>query len=357
MATNKSLMSSRFRIAKKFLKSELNCRTSILRHMYGIKKVTSHGIPDYMATSDWYDFTPRSIDTFACQARTWNNGDGGQCMRSQVKGCKLCTSHKLQKASSTGLVHGLVTGKIPSRKMAEFKRVRIFRSRMQHSARAFVAVRQREDRELHVPTKVTVEYVAHILLKATFPICVTRKNLRPHGELHIRAFCLGLLNSYNRSKLVLSSHSKIVPNLSKLLSMLGQKSIPDRRFQFTSIQVNKNFNSRMHVDKNNMGPSFGIAFGDYEGGFLWVYNPNGDVPMVVPAGGVIGAPTLQEGTILMGDLHDLKHKWVKFNGCLPHCVLPFTGTRVSLIFFKHKHAKAVDKATRNQLMKLGFPRP
>ena len=357
MVANKCLMSSRFRIAKKLLKTKLGCRTSILRQMYGSKNVPLRGIPDYMSTSEWYDFTPKTIDKFLCQARTWNNGDGGQCTRSQAIGCKLCIFHKLQRASSTGLVHGLVTGRIPSRKLAEFKRVRIFRSRMQPSARAFVAVRKMEDRELHVPTKVTLDYVANILLKATFPTCATRKSVRPLGELQIQAFCLGLVNSYNTSKLVLSCHSKIVPNLSELLSKLGQKSIPDKRFQFTSIQANKNFNSRMHVDNNNMGPSFGIAFGDYEGGMLWVYNPKGDVPMIVPAGGVIGAPTLKEGTPIMGDVHDLKYKWVKFNGCLPHCVLPFTGTRLSLIFFKHKHANTADKATRYQLTKLGFSFP
>ena len=213
MVGNKYLMPSRISIAKKLLKMKRGCRTSFLRQMYGTKKVTSHGIPDYMATSDWYDFTPKTIDRFVCQARTWNDGNGGQCTRSQAIGCKLCTSHKLQKASSTGLVHGWVTGKIPSHKMAEFKRVRIFRSRMHLSAQSFVALRRREDRELHVPTNVNVDYLANILFGCTFPACVTRKNVRPRGELQIHAFCLGLIKSYNTSKLVLSSHNKVVPLL------------------------------------------------------------------------------------------------------------------------------------------------
>ena len=62
MVRNKCLMSSRFRIAKKLLKIKLGCRPSILCQMYGSKKAISLGIPDYMSTSDWYDFTPKTIE-------------------------------------------------------------------------------------------------------------------------------------------------------------------------------------------------------------------------------------------------------------------------------------------------------
>ena len=37
-------------------------------------------------------------------------------------------------------------------------------------------------------------------------------------------------------------------------------------FCFTSVQVNKNYASALHVDKNNCGPSLIVGLGDYSGG-------------------------------------------------------------------------------------------
>ena len=50
---------------------------------------------------------------------------------------------------------------------------------------------------------------------------------------------------------------------------------------FTSshvVQVNKNYASALHVDKNNRGPSLIVALGDFEGGELWTYDQG---PLVV----------------------------------------------------------------------------
>jgi hypothetical protein len=35
--------------------------------------------------------------------------------------------------------------------------------------------------------------------------------------------------------------------------------------------VNKNYMSAMHVDKGNVGPSYIVGVGDFEGGKLWVH--------------------------------------------------------------------------------------
>ena len=45
---------------------------------------------------------------------------------------------------------------------------------------------------------------------------------------------------------------------------------------FTSIQVNQNMSCNEHLDKGNIGLSYIVGFGDYEGGSLWVedYNHN-----------------------------------------------------------------------------------
>ena len=50
-------------------------------------------------------------------------------------------------------------------------------------------------------------------------------------------------------------------------SQLGHK-IP-----FTSVNVNKNYASKVHRDKNNLGPSVGLAVGSFTGGHLR-YWPN-----------------------------------------------------------------------------------
>jgi hypothetical protein len=86
-------------------------------------------------------------------------------------------------------------------------------------------------------------------------------------------------------------------------------------FRFTSIQVNKNSQSSVHVDGNNVGPSRIVALGDYRaqeganpsGGCLWV---QGQGPL---------------------DCHE---SWKQFDGTDAHCtVVPYEGTRYTLICF------------------------
>ncbi|CAD7974178.1 unnamed protein product [Amoebophrya sp. A25] len=58
-------------------------------------------------------------------------------------------------------------------------------------------------------------------------------------------------------------------------------------FVATSITLNKNGTSKMHVDDGNLGHSRGMAFGEFCGGETWVYDPSGpqwlDVPLGSPA--------------------------------------------------------------------------
>ena len=78
--------------------------------------------------SDWREFTPKTIIKQRCLARTWDDGYGGQCTRSQSSdNSQLCSAHQLESERPQGLTHGLVSGDIPARKLAEFKSVRIFR--------------------------------------------------------------------------------------------------------------------------------------------------------------------------------------------------------------------------------------
>ena len=54
-----------------------------------------------------------------------------------------------------------------------------------------------------------------------------------------------------------------------LLTEYAKKHVP---IPYTSIQVNQNLQCNFHLDKNNIGLSYIIAFGDFEGGELTIGN-------------------------------------------------------------------------------------
>ena len=83
-------------------------------------------------------------------------------------------------------------------------------------------------------------------------------------------------------------------------------------FEFTHVQMNKNYDVDWHFDKGNIGESVVIAFGDYTGGSTQIIDDDGIRNL------------------------DTRHKPVKFDGSrIKHRVEPFTGTRYALVFFKN----------------------
>ena len=79
-----------------------------------------------------------------------------------------------------------------------------------------------------------------------------------------------------------------------------------RSFEWTTIQLNLNYLSTLHVDRSNLGASYIIGFDDYEGGELYIY---------------------EQGTVCC------KGRFVPFDGNTPHMTCAFTGTRYTCIFF------------------------
>jgi hypothetical protein len=71
------------------------------------------------------------------------------------------------------------------------------------------------------------------------------------------------------------------------------------------------FACKKHIDKNNVGPSYSIALGDFEGGELEV----------------------DDGEYIY--TYESQNRFVKFNGRNEHWVLPFEGERYSLVYFTH----------------------
>ena len=83
-------------------------------------------------------------------------------------------------------------------------------------------------------------------------------------------------------------------------------------FRFTSIQINDNHKSSRHKDGKNVGKSYIIALGNYTGGELRLYNPDGK-----------GYKDI-----------NIKGRFATFNGSeLEHETLAFTGTRYSLVYY------------------------
>lgn len=159
-------------------------------------------------------------------------------------------------------------------------------------------------RELISDNKNKVE----LLLESTkFPKTKSRKNISADG---IEAFVLGDVNYRGQALLDYktrgpSRFNKKFPELFKAIKKLMKDYDPS--FKYTTIQVNKNIVSPPHVDKNNVGPSYIIALGNFEGGKL----------------------------VIEGKEHNIKNKFLNFDGRKGHWVTPFKGTRYSLVFFTH----------------------
>ncbi len=64
------------------------------------------------------------------------------------------------------------------------------------------------------------------------------------------------------------------------------------------------------------------------------------------------------GDTVFGSLHNINHRWVKFDGRVPHAAMAFEGTeRFSVVYFTRKDAENTDLAAHDYLSQLGIPIP
>ena len=100
------------------------------------------------------------------------------------------------------------------------------------------------------------------------------------------------------------------PYLYKLLLDFGEKYV---KIPYTSITLNDNYKALKHRDKGNVGESFLVAFGDYQGGALKLWEGE------------------REGLI------DIKCKPIVLDFSKTyHSVEEFTGNRYSLVYYTLK---------------------
>jgi hypothetical protein len=135
-----------------------------------------------------------------------------------------------------------------------------------------------------------MEEYSNYLTNIKYPINYNRPSLKNNPEEVHRGLALGLVG----------------------IRPLYRKYKEETHRECCALQYNWNQKSAKHKDKNNVGESYIIALGDYEGGRLKVWHNDNEEPEYV----------------------DIKNKFFKFNGAkLYHETEDFTGTRLSLVFF------------------------
>ena len=119
------------------------------------------------------------------------------------------------------------------------------------------------------------------------------------------------------------------PKLFRQLSRLPLPGLLAMNQSFFFAQLNAANSLPVHKDKNNAGRSWLIAFGDFDGGRLWLELPIGTEPPPEPAA--------DWHRKLQGEYHCVKNKWVCFDPALFHAVERVrSGTRRSLALFSPK---------------------
>ncbi|CAK9044511.1 unnamed protein product [Durusdinium trenchii] len=194
-----------------------------------------------------------------------------------------------------------------------------------------------------------------------------RANVRPEGTFTIDSITLGLVSCASTQGRPLPSRSThLYQNLCKLLIRFWKQHIQEEQvcgnipgcqsLVCTSIQMNRNYAAREHVDGNNTGPSWIIAVGDWaKGGELFIEDPKGREDHTLGCD-VLGR--YRTGEICRGTSMDVHNRWARFNGKCVHFVRQYSGgDRYSLVFFCAARHYAAPEAAKSFLSVLGFPLP
>ena len=166
----------------------------------------------------------------------------------------------------------------------------------------------------------------------TFPKstrCNTRHLEDLKSSFNKENVCIGAIHSFRTgSNIAKNTFNPKLDKLQRTLLTLVNLYMPG--FLFSSIQINKNFNSSvLHID-NNIGPSLTMSVGDFTGGRLYVHHKG---------------------------LLTTKERLVRFNGQNPHIVLPYQGKRYSFVFFTNVSFLKLSQEKKDQLESIGYPIP
>mmetsp|Transcript_19336 Transcript_19336/g.56186 ORF Transcript_19336/g.56186 Transcript_19336/m.56186 type:complete len:727 (-) Transcript_19336:119-2299(-) len=195
---------------------------------------------------------------------------------------------------------------------------------------------------------VTDADLLHVLRLWGFKQNTTRQNVMPKGWSWIHSDTLGLISSYDGTVCV-NAATRHYPSVPRLMCRWLEDHLPKEfggQFMFTSINVNKDYATRLHRDSNNDGPSVIAAFGDFTGGVL-KYWPEDD-----RARAPLGALREEDGLSV-----DLSKNLLMFDGGRGHLVTDFEGERYSVVFFSIGRSSRASEADRQALRVAGIPFP
>lgn len=288
---------------------------------------------------------------------------GGQEVFEPVDGMKPKVTVQLVFLAGCGELHSLAGKKVDKEKVLMMKKGKseILAALNESHSHAGNFMGQRgcskaQDKQIEVPAapaKIPAVYVRTVLESITWPCCFTRNNVKPDDVPTIQAFPLGLVLNYAFG-LCASRTVKLWPNLTSLLTRFIAQDHPT--FRYTTIQLNRDYSAKMHVDGNNHGPSYITGFGEYTGGQLWIMDEAGDVEVEV-TDALRGWPHLKVGEKIRGRLEDIKGRWLKFDGNTPHQAMPFQGQRISIVYFSRKGFINIPPDAFDSLERLGFRLP
>ena len=158
------------------------------------------------------------------------------------------------------------------------------------------------------------EMILKQLKEFKFPLNRSRENVMNYPKEDIHGFCLGLVWKHNGGHR-LETCSKLqkwkkYQKIWETTNLYMNHFKPDSKY--TSVQYNKNIKCAKHKDGNNVGNSLIIAFGDYTGGRLMIYDENDNIQYI-----------------------DIRNKFYEFDGSkIYHQTEEFTGDRFCLVFFR-----------------------
>tara|TARA_Y100000310_G_C20485102_1_gene716518 strand:+ start:343 stop:924 length:582 start_codon:yes stop_codon:yes gene_type:complete len=113
-----------------------------------------------------------------------------------------------------------------------------------------------------------------------FPIMKDSRARKAHQnkKTKVYAFTLGKVRSYSHSHLVDTRFNRRFIYLHKLLDALAKK----KKYEYTTIQINRNVETPWHKDKRNIGMSYCLGLGNYpkELGGLDVRKSDGTVSKI-----------------------------------------------------------------------------
>ena len=145
-----------------------------------------------------------------------------------------------------------------------------------------------------------------------------RVNINPESNLqaHYLGFCAGLVASRTTQAPMVAAETFRKRNLIQFMANVCRYKFP--KMYFTSMQFNKNVQTALHVDNNDLGMQMLLGCGSYRGGQLFIASHQ---PYKF----------------------DVNRKFCLMQGACPHMTFPFEGTRYTIIFFVNGAWKRISK--------------